>query len=224
MAVDEGGDNSVTLSNTLTEILNLIRGKNGSNGASGSNAGDNPSTPSVSSTFKQVEEMLKGLKDPIKGLPEVITANTAAINALVEKLNGPGKAYVFGPTGGPGKDYVFGPTGGHTKDFAAKQFATGGLADFTGPAWLDGTKSRPELVLNQQDTANFITLKDILASVLDSKPSTGSKSNGDNYFDINIKVDKLSEDYDVDQLADRIKTIIYDDATYRNVNSINLIR
>jgi hypothetical protein len=35
-------------------------------------------------------------------------------------------------------------------------FKTGGLADFTGPAWLDGTKARPELVLNQRDTANFI--------------------------------------------------------------------
>jgi hypothetical protein len=31
-------------------------------------------------------------------------------------------------------------------------YKTGGLADFTGPAWLDGTKARPELVLNQRDT------------------------------------------------------------------------
>jgi hypothetical protein len=29
-----------------------------------------------------------------------------------------------------------------------KAYKTGGLADFTGPAWLDGTKSRPEIVLN----------------------------------------------------------------------------
>ena len=29
-------------------------------------------------------------------------------------------------------------------------YATGGLADFTGPAWLDGTPSRPEYVLNAQ--------------------------------------------------------------------------
>jgi hypothetical protein len=28
--------------------------------------------------------------------------------------------------------------------FKYDQFATGGLADFTGPAWLDGTKSKPE--------------------------------------------------------------------------------
>lgn len=37
-----------------------------------------------------------------------------------------------------------------------KQYATGGLANFTGPAWLDGTKSKPELVLNARDTENFI--------------------------------------------------------------------
>jgi hypothetical protein len=36
------------------------------------------------------------------------------------------------------------------------KYETGGLADFTGPAWLDGTKSRPELVLNARDTQNFI--------------------------------------------------------------------
>jgi hypothetical protein len=38
----------------------------------------------------------------------------------------------------------------------AKKFATGGLANYTGPAWLDGTKSKPELVLNARDTENFI--------------------------------------------------------------------
>jgi hypothetical protein len=37
-----------------------------------------------------------------------------------------------------------------------KGYLRGGLADFTGPAWLDGTKSRPELVLNARDTQNFI--------------------------------------------------------------------
>ena len=31
-------------------------------------------------------------------------------------------------------------------------YQTGGLANQTGPAWLDGTKSHPELVLNATDT------------------------------------------------------------------------
>jgi hypothetical protein len=33
-----------------------------------------------------------------------------------------------------------------------KHFLHGGLVDFTGPAWLDGTKSRPEAFLNAKDT------------------------------------------------------------------------
>lgn len=107
-------------------------------------------------------------------------------------------------------------------------FKTGGLADFTGPAWLDGTKSRPELVLNQQDTANFIELKDILAEILAgtatvSRAESGEKG-GDNYYDIEISVENISEDYDIEQLAEKIKTMIYEDSVYRNVNTINLIR
>ena len=44
-------------------------------------------------------------------------------------------------------------------------FKTGGLADFTGPAWLDGTMERPELVLNQNDTSNFLDALQILRSL-----------------------------------------------------------
>lgn len=36
------------------------------------------------------------------------------------------------------------------------QYATGGLADYTGPAWLDGSATRPELVLNSEDTENTL--------------------------------------------------------------------
>ena len=46
-------------------------------------------------------------------------------------------------------------------------FKTGGLADYTGMAWLDGTPTEPELVLNAEDTKNFIALKDALRSVAD---------------------------------------------------------
>ena len=104
-----------------------------------------------------------------------------------------------------------------------KGYKTGGLADFTGPAWLDGTKSKPEIVLNAQDSKNFIVLKDILSSLM-NEGKTSERSSGDNYFDIQINVDELSNDYDVDQLAERIKKQIYDDSVYRNVNSIKLLR
>lgn len=106
-----------------------------------------------------------------------------------------------------------------------KGYKTGGLADYTGPAWLDGTKQRPELVLNQTDTQNFIALKDILADAMSADYSkSDNKGGGDNYFEIEINVEQLNDDYDVEQIADKIRSMIYEDSTYRNVNAINLIR
>ena len=108
-------------------------------------------------------------------------------------------------------------------------YKTGGLADFTGPAWLDGTKSSPELVLNSTDTRNFIMLKDILGDILQGTSTIKRQSDtetkgGDNYYEIEINVDSLNEDYDVEQLADKIKSMIYEDSVYRNVNTVHLIR
>ena len=102
------------------------------------------------------------------------------------------------------------------------QFKTGGLADFTGPAWLDGTPSKPEYILNAAQTERFFSLVDVLEDIDTGDGS--KKSSGDNYFDININVEKLEDDYDVEQMANKIRRMIYDDATYRNVNSINYIR
>lgn len=104
------------------------------------------------------------------------------------------------------------------------RYAEGGLADFTGPAWLDGTKSKPEMVLNQRDTENFIQLKDILKSILNGNNFDNNSNGGDNYFEISINVDKLESDYDVDQVAEKVKRIIVSDSRYRNVNAINHIR
>ena len=105
-------------------------------------------------------------------------------------------------------------------------YKTGGLADFTGPAWLDGTKARPELVLNARDTQNFIQLKDILASVMDRNhtSNTSTENNGDITYDIDINVESISGDYDVEQVANKIKSMIGDNARYRNNNAVNLAR
>ena len=46
---------------------------------------------------------------------------------------------------------------------------------------------------------------------------------GDNYFDIQINVEDISDDYDVEQLANKIRSMIYEDATYRNVNAVSHI-
>lgn len=106
------------------------------------------------------------------------------------------------------------------------QYKKGGLADFTGPAWLDGTKSRPELVLNQKDTQNFIQLKDILASIMEhgSTSNTSTENNGDITYDIDINVESIGSDYDVEQVANKVKSMIGENARYRNNNTVSLAR
>jgi hypothetical protein len=110
---------------------------------------------------------------------------------------------------------------GGAASMVAYKYASGGLADFTGPAWLDGTPSKPEYILNASQTERFFSLVDVLES-FDPKEKGGSS--GDNYFDIEINVEKIDNDYDVEQIANKIRGLIYEDATYRNVNAVNLIR
>ena len=105
-----------------------------------------------------------------------------------------------------------------------KQFRTGGLADYTGPAWLDGTPAKPELVLNAQDTKNFIALKDVLSKAIGSTSSVSNEYGGDATYEININVDHLNSDYDVDKVAERVKKIIVKDSSYRNVTQVRKFR
>ena len=117
-----------------------------------------------------------------------------------------------------------GIVGSRTREkFRAKQYKTGGLADYTGMAWLDGTKSKPELILNAKDTENFIVLKDVLSDVLKGSLSQ-TKNSGDNYYDFHITVEQIANDYDVERMIQKVKDEINKDATYRNVNSINFMR
>lgn len=117
-----------------------------------------------------------------------------------------------------------GIVGSRTREkFRAKQYKAGGLADYTGMAWLDGTKSKPELILNAKDTENFIVLKDVLSDVLKGSLSQ-TKNNGDNYYDFHITVEQIANDYDVERMIQKVKDEINKDATYRNVNSINFMR
>ena len=129
--------------------------------------------------------------------------------------------YLIGTSNDPS-----GWTGWYTAS-ALQAYKKGGLANFTGPAWLDGTKTKPEAVLNTRDTQNFLQLRDVLSDVLNKSRTierSNSENNGDNYYDIDIQVDKLSNDYDVDQLVKKIKKEITKDANYRNVRTINLKR
>lgn len=116
------------------------------------------------------------------------------------------------------QDGVVGPN--TRKAFAAKGYKTGGLADYTGPAWLDGTPSKPELVLNPTDTKNFLALRDVLSSAMKSTSAVTNSYGGDVMYDINIHVDKIEKDYDVDRVVDKVKKEITKGAGYRNVTQV----
>ena len=71
-----------------------------------------------------------------------------------------------------------------------KAFKTGGLADFTGPAWLDGTASQPEAVLNAMQTKAFLSFTDDLAALrAEGGASTSSSITIDN---ISFNVESMS--------------------------------
>ena len=107
--------------------------------------------------------------------------------------------------------------------FTGAAFKNGGLVDFTGPAWVDGTSSNPEAFLDAQDTRNFAQLKDILASLLRAdrfKANEVSSARGGDCT-IYVTVDQIASDYDVDEAVARIKQEIMSGSAYRNINLVN---
>ena len=107
--------------------------------------------------------------------------------------------------------------------FTGAAFKNGGLVDFTGPAWVDGSKSAPEAFLDAQDTRNFAQLKDILASLLRAdrfKANEVSPARGGDCT-IYVTVDQIASDYDIDEAIARIKQEIMSGSAYRNINLVN---
>ena len=112
------------------------------------------------------------------------------------------------------------------KGYTLLKFAQGGMVDFTGPAWVDGTKSRPEAFLNADDTKRIGEAAKLLSDLplLDNpRTQTNEISNtnvGDTTFEIHINVENISSDYDVDQAVERVKQDIADAAQYAGSNVI----
>ena len=215
---------------TLTTSIDLTSGASGGDGNEGGATGGG-TQPTETYPYGKASETSGNIKQGARG---------NAVKAIQYALNKLG----YGNSGTSSIDGIFGSktteavkafqkamgiqqdgiVGKNTrKKFKAKQYLTGGLADYTGFAWLDGSKSKPELVLNAKDTENFIALKDILSDVLKGSLSR-TKNGGDNYYDFHITVEEIANDYDVEKMIQKIKEEIHKDSIYRNVNSIHLLR
>ena len=66
--------------------------------------------------------------------------------------------------------------------------ATGGLIDYTGIAQVDGTPTRPELVLNANDTQNFLKFNDEIKRL-----STVTRFSGYNFAGLPIPTPHISD-------------------------------
>ena len=100
-------------------------------------------------------------------------------------------------------------------------YAKGGLANFTGPAWLDGTPSAPERILSPKQTKLFKSMVSSLEKASSNSVSYGSTF-GYNVGDIitTIQVDKLDNQTDINRLAKLVEDKIVKDI--RNKVSVSV--
>lgn len=92
-----------------------------------------------------------------------------------------------------------------------KKFAKGGMADYTGPAWLDGTKSNPERILSPYQTKLFDEMIKVLQRIdtisvpgIPAYGETGKANSAYNVGDIIVNVDRLESDADYEEMAEKI--------------------
>lgn len=103
----------------------------------------------------------------------------------------------------------------HHINWKPYQYKTGGLINYTGPAWVDGTPANPESFLSAEDTrrigeaARLLSLSPLFNN---ASQSSISPSIGDTSIEININVENISDDYDVDKLVERVQQDILDAA------------
>lgn len=134
----------------------------GSSGGGGS-SGSGSSGGSTSSGNKN--NASSTIKDPVVDGVDTISGAAPSAHGWYYQINLNGKS--TGISGGPYKTREAAQTKGasvakskgYGYKYSTKYYLNGGLADYTGYAWVDGTKARPEAFLDADDTkllANFI--------------------------------------------------------------------
>ena len=181
-AVDYGNTNA-------TGGLNKPSNSNSSNGSSGgssssSNSGSNK--PSSSSSSSNDVDVVSG-------------ADGKAKHGWYYQINKNGSS--TGITEGPYSDRPSAQSAGQKKaasmgsgyKYSTKYYLKGGLVDYTGPAWVDGTKSKPEAFLSAKDTqllADFVDYahRNELFNSIKSPYNTVKSLDGNNISIDNVEI------------------------------------
>lgn len=141
------------------------------------------------STFQEMQEWYNKWKNTgrIKGLTKDSKGNFSA-KAMVRS----GKHSFL-----PYDEYAF-------------KYADGGLVNYTGPAWVDGTQNKPEAFLNAEDTKRIGQAAELLANLpifnnTSNANNAVSATYGDTNVSVNITVESIANDYDVDRMMKRVE-------------------
>jgi len=118
--------------------------------------------------------------------------------------------------------YISGPAR-NNKNLVA--FKTGGLVDYTGPAWVDGSPTKPEAFLDTERIGKAAELLSHLSDLLNFNTSpteniTNNSIVGDTTINVTVNVENISDDYDVDLAIERVKQEIVDAAAFTGANVI----
>ena len=108
-----------------------------------------------------------------------------------------------------------------------KGYDKGGLVDFTGPAIVHGSTSKPEAFLDYEDTRNVAGLRDELRKMnLGSAPSFSKDEDANRpvYVDMDIFVEQLSSELDIHDLTDAVRDDILRASHYRNNVEVTIKR
>ena len=131
-------------------------------------------------------------------------------------------------------------------DISYKKFKRGGIADFTGPAWLDGTPTKPERILNAEQTTLFDNAVSALQSMASISPTILSDMVNWSKFapaigsffgvdtsnfgqknvtvgDVNVTINKaeINDDRSIDELAERVGSAFAKNLTKQGLHIAN---
>lgn len=200
----------------------------GGGGSSSGNTGGTPTEVSQKHLIKRLQSIINILIDKYNEKFPASAASAKKSHISVDGIVGRNTTsmarsmYNWGATNlGSGNRYV--------KELLNNRsllgFSKGGLVDFTGPAMVHGSTSKPEAFLSAEDTKNFAMLKDALnRSIKMSNISQMNPNSKAGDCTIYITIDQISNDYDVDRAIEQVQKKILSSSSYRNINLINRTR
>ena len=108
----------------------------------------------------EVIQTLRDTLDPLEALSSAWDAHNAILEATISNYENLAQV-IQGVLSAIGEI----PNGGSTNVDGAHRYAKGGLVDYTGLAWVDGTASNPEMMLNPSDTQNILKATTMVKSL-----------------------------------------------------------